>query len=383
MFGTTSLWRYPGMPALLMVTLLGFASYFLTLASLPAYAVQGGAGVSTAGAVTAIFLVVTIAGQSLVPALTARFGLAPVLTAGLLALGAPGPLYALADDIVPLAVISAVRGAGFGVLTVLGSTLASQIAPPERRGESIGLYSLAIGVPNLIAVPAGVALVLDGHPGWLSWLSASPVLALPFVPALVRAVSLPRPGKRNEDVGRRAVLAALPPSAVLLMVTLATGGVVTFLPIERPDGALASTALLVFGITGAITRWRSGRLADRIGSRVLLPLSLLTTAVGMAVLAAGLGSGTGWVLTGAGIFGAGYGAVQNLTLLSAFARAGEGGATAASAMWNASFDAGTAIGALALGLVVAGFGLPWTFVLSAGLLLASLPLAVQAARSRP
>jgi MFS family permease len=241
------------MPALLAVTLLGFASYFLTLASLPAYAVQGGAGVRTAGAVTAIFLVVTIAGQSLVPALTARFGLAPVLTAGLLALGAPGPLYALDDSIVPLSVISAVRGAGFGVLTVLGSTLASQIAPPERRGEAIGLYSLAIGVPNLIAVPAGVALILDGHPGWLSGLSASPLLALPFLPALVRVVSLPS-GERREGVGRCAVLAALPPSAVLLVVTLVTGGVVTFLPIERPDGALASTALLVFGITGAITR---------------------------------------------------------------------------------------------------------------------------------
>ena len=58
------------------------------------------------------------------------------------------------------------------------------------------------------------------------------------------------------------------------------------------------------------------------------------------------------------MFGAGFGAAQNLTLLSAFARAGEGGATAASAMWNASFDAGTATGALVLGLVAAGIGLP-------------------------
>jgi predicted MFS family arabinose efflux permease len=72
--------------------------------------------------------------------------------------------------------------------------------------------------------------------------------------------------------------------------------------------------------------------------------------------------------------------VQNLTLLAAFARAGERGATAASAMWNASFDAGTAIGALTLGLVAAGVGLSWTYVLVAGALLLTLPLARMAVR---
>ena len=74
------------------------------------------------------------------------------------------------------------------------------MAPPERRGESIGLYGLAIAVPNLVAVPAGVALVLDGHVGWLSWLAASPVLGVVLVPVLVRSVA-PQPGRRS---GRHA-----------------------------------------------------------------------------------------------------------------------------------------------------------------------------------
>ena len=65
------------------------------------------------------------------------------------------------------------------------------------------------------------------------------------------------------------------------------------------------------------------------------------------------------------MFGAGFGAVQNLTLLSSFTRAGESGTTAASAMWNASFDAGTATGALALGVLAAGIGLDWTYVVVA------------------
>ncbi|SNS35364.1 Predicted arabinose efflux permease, MFS family [Geodermatophilus pulveris] len=374
----TSLWRLPAVRALVAATTLGFSSYCLTLASLPAYAVAGGADEATAGAVTAVFLLVTVAVQAAVPALTARYGTGPVLAAGLVALGAPSPLYALGDGLPWLSAVSAARGAGFAVLTVLGATLAARVAPAERRGEAIGVYGLAIAVPNLVAVPAGVALVLGGHAGWLAWLAATPVLALPLVPAVVRRAGARPPVPATSS--RAAVRAALAPSAVLLVVTLAGGGLVTLLPIERPDGVLATAALLVFGVTGALTRWRAGLLADRAGTRLLLPLSLVVAAAGLAGVALGLGSGAGWVLAGAAVFGAGYGAVQNLTLLTAFSRAGEGGATTASAVWNASFDAGTAVGALALGLLAAGVGPSWTFLLVAGGLLVALPTAVAATR---
>lgn len=377
-----SLWRSPGMRALVGVTMLGFASYCLTLASLPAYAVSGGAGESTAGVVTAVFLLATIALQLTVPALTHRFGLGPVLAAGLVAMGAPSPLYVLDDGVGWISALSAVRGAGFAVLTVLGATLAAQVAPPDRRGESIGLYGLAIAVPNLVAVPAGVALVLDGHVGWLAWLSASPLLGVPLVPLLVRSLG-PQEDTSPAGTRRAAVRAALAPSVVLFVVTLAGGGLVTFLPIERPDGAVATAALLLFGVTGALARWRAGLLADRMRSnRGLLLATLAAGTVGMLLAAAGLASGAGWILLGAAVFGAGYGGAQNLTLLAAFARAGAGGTTSASAVWNLSFDAGTGVGALVLGLLAAGIGLPWTFVVVAAALVAIVPVAV-AAGGRP
>ena len=375
----TPLWRLPAMRALVGVTSLGFASYCLTLASLPTYAVLGGSSAATAGLVTAVFLVVTIAVQGAVPSLSARFGQGPVLVAGLLAMGVPSPFYALDDGLAWLCALSVVRGAGFAVLTVLGSTLAAQVAPLERRGESIGIYGLAIAVPNLIAVPLGVALVLEGHEMLLFWLAASPVLATPFVPVLTRATRLP-PQARERGAGRAAARAALVPSVVLFAVTLAGGGVVTFLPIDRPDGSTATVALLLFGVTGAISRWRAGLLADRLGGRRLLLVSVGVSATGMALLAVGLVSTAGVLYLAAAVFGAGYGATQNLTLLAAFARAGERGTTSASAVWNAAFDSGTAAGAAVLGLVFTGIGLAGTYVLAAVLLAAVLPLAVAAAR---
>ena len=375
----TSLWRLPGMQALVGVTALGFASYCLTLASLPTYAVLGGTSPATAGLVTAVFLLVTITVQGAVPSLSARFGQPRVLAAGLLAMGLPSPLYALDDGLLWLCSLSAVRGAGFAVLTVLGSTLAAQVAPLARRGESIGIYGLAIAVPNLVAIPAGVALVLAGHEMALAWLAASPVFGVLLVPVLRRAVA-EHPAAVASGSGRTAALAALLPSVVLFAITLAGGGVVTYLPIERPEGSTVTVALLLFGATAAVARWRAGLLADRLGGGGLLAVTVGVGAVGMLLLAGGLVASTAVLLVGAAVFGAGYGAVQNLTLLAAFARAGEGGTTSASAMWNASFDAGTAAGAALLGLLASGVGLPWTFVLSAVLLGAVVPLAVLSAR---
>jgi len=163
-------------------------------------------------------------------------------------------------------------------------------------------------------------------------------------------------------------------------VTMAGGGLVTFLPIERPGGVLATVALLVFGATGALSRWRAGMLADRTGGRLLLPASLLAGAAGLVAVAAGLHAADAAVLVGAAVFGIGYGSAQNLTLIAAFGRAGAGGATAASAMWNAAFDAGTALGAIAVGAVAAGIGLGWTYVVVAAVLALALPLGAAAAR---
>ena len=378
----TVLWRSRGVLALVGVTGLGFTGFCLTLASLPTYAVVGGASQSTAGTVTAVFLLLTIAVQSLVPALTARFGTGPVLAGGLIALGLPAPFYVLDDGVLWICALSAVRGAGFGVLTVLGATLAARVAPSDRRGEAIGLYGLAVALPHMFAVPAGVALVLAGQVGWLSWLSTAPLLGLLFLPLLLASVQSSDDSAAPGRAGA-AARAAVAPALVLFLVTTAGGGLVTFLPIERPDGSVASVALLLWGLTAALGRWRAGILADRVGCAALLPLSLVVAALGLALTGTGLWTGSAWVLLGAALFGTGYGAVQNLTLLRAFARAGEQGATAASAMWNAAFDAGTACGALLLGFASGAVGLSWTFVGGAAVLAAALPLALVSVRPAP
>jgi predicted MFS family arabinose efflux permease len=380
----SSLWRLPAVRSLFAVNALGFLSYSLLLSALPAHAADTGAGLTAAGSVTTVFLVVTVLVQGLVPALVRRWGVGAVLAGGLVALGLPAPLYLAGDDVRWLVAVSAVRGIGFAVLTVLGSTIAAQAVPPGRRGESIGIYGLAVALPTLAGVPGGTALTLAGHFSWVAWTAAGTLLALGFVPGLVRALGSP-PDDAAPGGSRAAVWAAAAPSLVLLVVTLAGGGLVTFLPIERPDGSLAAVALLAFGLSTAVCRWQAGVLVDRLGARVLLPATLTSGVVGMLLVALGLRtggtSGAGAVLAGVLALGVAYGAVQNLTLVIALARAGEGQASTVSAVWNACYDSGTAIGALAVGAVAAELGLPFTYVLVAVCLALVLPLAVTLPRA--
>jgi predicted MFS family arabinose efflux permease len=380
----SSLWQVPAVRSLFAVTVLGVSSFALLLSALPAHAAETGAGLTAAGAVTTVFLVVTVLVQGTVPALVRRLGLGPVLAGGLVALGLPAPLYLLGDDLRWLVAVSALRGIGFAVLTVLGSSIAAQAVPPERRGESIGIFGLGAALPSLVAVPGGTALTLAGHFAWVAVLAAASLLALGFVPGLVGALG-PLPEDAAPGGSRAAVWAAAVPSLVLLVVTLAGGGLVTFLPIERPDGALAAVALLVFGLSTALCRWQAGVLVDRMGARVLLPATVASGVVGMLLVALGLCAGgtpgAGAVLAGVLALGVAYGAVQNLTLVIALARAGEGQTSTVSAVWNACYDSGTAIGALAVGAVAAELGLPLTYVLVAACLALVLPLAVTLPRA--
>jgi predicted MFS family arabinose efflux permease len=99
--------------------------------------------------------------------------------------------------------------------------------------------------------------------------------------------------------------------------------------------------------------------------------------------AAGTGAGPGaLVVLGAAIFGLAYGGAQNLTLLLSFELAGPDRRTPASAAWNATYDAGTAIGALLIGAVAAGSSLTVAMLGCAGLVVVTAVVAVISARGR-
>jgi predicted MFS family arabinose efflux permease len=385
--GEGSLLRLAPIRWLVLLTSMGFTSFFLTLASLPYWAVEGGSSVSAAGLVTTLMLLTTVLVQLTVPSLVLRLGSTNVMVLGVLLLTIPASAYLLSASLPWLLVVSAVRGAGFAMVTVITVMLLGSLAPPGRRSEAVGLHGLAVNLPNLVAVPVGVALTLAGQFAIVTALASAPALVALCWKRLSRDLRVSATGgsaAQSVHGARHAIRPVLAPALILLFVCVAVSGYVTFLPIELDDSRRASSALLVFGLTALVVRWRIGVLADRVGLSYLLPAAVLATAVGMLAVGLALPASHTWLLmVGSAVAGVGYGGIQNLTLVASFVRAGSNGAMSASAVWNISFDTGLAVGAVVIGVIAdAGVGIPGTYVACAVALVLAVPLARAAVPSR-
>ncbi|NYH53737.1 MFS family permease [Nocardiopsis arvandica] len=392
--------RGGGFALLIAATAIGLCGFAAVLPLVPLWATRGGAGEFGAGSTTAAFMLTTVLTQLAMPWLLERGGYRWAFPVGSLVMGLPAPLFALTNDLGPLVAVSAVRGVGFGMVSVAGTVLAARLVPHRQVGRATGYYGLAVGLPQVLILPGGVALAL--HIGfdtafWITGLCS--VLGAVLSWGIWFA-----DGGRNRPAlrgtGRRAVrtpgaspapplLRALAAPLVLMLLTASSAGaIVTFLaiPLERAawlvGGALAAYALAV-----VVGRWAAGMLYDRHRRALLLLPGMVGAVLGMALVTAALWSHGGegvspgvWtallVLLGTAVFGLGFGAVQNETVTLMLNRAGPAGYGRASAVWNIGFDAGSGAGAMALGLLIQMLGYGPAFMVAAVSLLAVLPLAL-------
>lgn len=351
----------------LVTTVLGFGGFTLLLPVVPLWAARGGASAFGAGVTTGALLLTTVVTQLAVPWLLVRIGHRWVLGAGLVLIGAPTPLLALSAAAAPVIAVSALRGVGFGLLTVAGSALVAELVPASAHGRASAWYGAAIGVPNLVLLGLGVALV--DHVGFTPLFVAggvAPVLGAVLVPFIrVGAPAVEAPADLSGAVPRSA------PGPLVAMVgcALCQGALVTFLPLAVPDGAsTAAAALLATSAGGLFGRVVAGVLVDRfrLRGRLVAPATLVA-ALGTALQAVFLSSVPALVVIGAALVGLGFGAVQNDSLTSLLAAYGPARYGTASAAWNIAYDGGTGIGAIGLGALADPFGYRAAFGVVAGL----------------
>ncbi|MFI7578953.1 MFS transporter [Kocuria kalidii] len=383
----TSVWRAPGMPLLLTMTVLGFSGYAALLAVAPLWVVHGGADSVGAGLVNGVLMLFTVLTQLVVPGALRRWGWAPVLVTGMLLLGLPALAHGVSDALGPTLALSAVRGLGFGVLTVTGSALVAELVEPQRRGKAIGAYGLAIAGPQILFLSAGPWIAEHLGFGVVFAVAALPVAAV--VPAIGLARMLDHVPEEDREEDQEKVRAPyvllLPPMALLIGVTLAGGALITFMAQMSSSAVLTALALLLMSVAAALARWRVGAWSDRFGPRrFIAPLVLLTTA-GMTVIAWAVrdprATEAPALMIGAAMVGISYGGLQNLTLVVTFQAVRRQHYGPASAVWNIGFDAGTGAGAVLVGMVAAGTSFSTALLVAGALSLLTLPLALRRRRS--
>ncbi|MBY8856667.1 MFS transporter [Nocardia sp. CA2R105] len=378
---------------LLAATLGTFANYAPMLSVVPLWCAEGGAAYGGVGATTGVTMAATVAIQLCMKWLLRRFTLRSILITGALVLGAPTFGYLLSSGLAWVLTVSALRGVGFGMVAVAGSALVAELVPAQQRGRAVGWYGIAVGLPQMVFLPLGVwgAQRL----GFVAVFVVAGVLSLAAVP-LTAAISghqgepaqRGRPGAPTGTAADGPDLSSTSPTGGyrplaapwLLLITTAgaLGGVTSFLPLALRSPTGASTALFTLTATVIVGRWLAGVRSDRKGAGGLLMPGVTSCAAGMATMAwaAGTNSGTtALAAAAAAVYGLGFGAVQNDTLVLMFHRAGPTGHGVASTVWNMAYDGGTGIGSLAVGLLSQATALSTALLATALPILAALPWA--------
>lgn len=400
--------RGRGFALLIAATAIALCGFAAVLPLVPLWATRGGVGEFGAGTTTAVFMLTTVLTQLGMPWLLDRGAYRWAFPAGSLILGVPTPLFAATTDLGPLLSISAVRGIGFGMVTVAGTALAARLVPRAQVGRATGLYGLAVGLPQVVILPGGVAVALAVGFGPVFWVTgATGVVAAVLASGIWFADGgRNRPALRSTPVtgsptsqaeGPRglklwAVLAS--PLLMMLLVAISASSIVTFLAIPFERAAwLVSAALAVYASCVVVGRWTAGALYDQYGRTVLLTPAMVSGALGMGLVTAAMWTDPGsgqpglatatLILGGAALFGLGFGSVQNDTVTIMLERAGPSGQGRASAVWNIGYDAGTGAGAMGLGLLIQLLGYGPAFAVTAVALLALVPLTLRTGVRRP
>lgn len=354
----------------MVATAGGFLGLYLELSVIPYLAARHD-GRFTAGVLTFALMLTTVGVQAAIPVLLRHVSARGLLAAGLLLIGAPTLLYSVSQSVLNLTLVTLVRGAGFGLLTVMGSALVAAYSSRESRGSALGAYGVATSGAAAFAPALGVAI---------SRASPEVIFVLGTLPPLLGATALiPRlppatiDGPKSTDASTGVRFSLVAPVIVFTVIAMAIAAAFTFVPLLR----VGSTPLLLmlFGAGFASGRLVGGRLLDRDYPPTVLVLRMLAgTVIGLALLGI---SDLAAAAVGALVSGVVIGCITTATLVMMLDRSGPNGVARASVIWNMTYDVGQAVGAISLGAVASLAGAGGVFLALACLVaLVAAPAAV-------
>ncbi len=267
--------------------------------------------------------------------------------------------YALVASLFFLFAMRIVQGAGWGLSTTAGGTVATDLIPPKRRGEGMGYFGLSGNIAMAFGPALGLALVpiINFHFLFLicAALGAAALLLGSFIrykPPVKSKNAMQGPHKKW-DVYEKS---ALKPSLLLFFITVAFGGIATFLPLYAIEVGVKGIEwyFFCFAIALMFSRTFGGRLYDRRGIRVVFVPGVLSIILAMLLLTF---LAHEWMLISAAIFyGIGFGMIQPALQAWAVNKAPSDRKGMANATFFSFLDLGIGLGAIIFGFIPNFFG---------------------------
>jgi MFS family permease len=305
----------------------------------------------------------------------------PILLAGMAVFLLASLGYVATRSVNAILALRVFHGIGMGLFPTAATVVVAGLAPIHRRGEAMGWFGVANSLGLLVGPVAGPWIAARlGFPALFLLAAAvagagiACLLALPGTGReLRRASRAPRPG---DFFSRAAVL----PSLILLCLYVPYGAVVAFIPLVATARGLGNPGLfyMVYAVAMLLVRAKAGEVSDARGrASVILPGSVAAAAA-LAVL--GGTSGPGAVLLGAGLLGAGVGAVQPALMALTTDRAAPQDRGKAMGTFYTAWEAGIALGGGASGWLLTVTDFSTLFLSVAAMPLVGAALAVKARR---
>ena len=347
-----------------------------------------GISIATAGLLISGYALGVVVGAPVLTALSTRFSQRATLILLMVIFTIGNIACAIAPNFEILMIARLVTALAHGTFFGVGSVVAANLVPSERRASAIAIMFTGLTVANIIGVPFGTWL--GQQYGWRMtfWaVSLIGVLAL-----AVLASFLPK-GPAGEKLNIRKELAAVLNGPVIVSLALTTLGfagvfaVFTYIAPLLTDvaglpEATVSPILLVFGGGLIIGNLAGGRWADRNLDRAVFG-TLTALALVLAVMAFAFSSPVAAIILVGLLGAAGFATVAPLQ--SRILREAKGvGEAFASSLNIAAFNLGNAIGAWAGGVNIDhGLGLAATPLIAALFPALALLVAVFAGRLNP
>ncbi|EOF5059781.1 MFS transporter [Salmonella enterica] len=370
--------------AITIVSFIIFFVFYVLLTLLPIYiADRLHASADKAGLLVTCFLAAAIVIRPFAGQWVGKYSNKKILVLSSLAFLVITALYPVCHSIESLLFIRVLHGITFGVITTVKGTISARLIPASRRGEGISFFSLAMGLAMVVGPWIGLNMARWNAFTAAFWL-CSAVAALGIVLSLI--VTVP-PVIRHADgskpnLGFAAMFdrAALPFALVtFFFMTFSYAGVSAFLALyarELDLMAAASNFLLCYAIFLMICRTFTGNICDKKGPKYVVYPCLLAFTIGLVAL--GYTNGSIMMIISGGLIGIGYGSVTPVFQTQIISSVEPHKIGVANSLFFNAMDAGMAIGAFIMGMMVESVGYRMIYVAGAVLVvLAGALYAVQ------
>ncbi len=271
---------------LFVIVLIDLIGFGIVLPLLPAYAAEFSTSETAIGALVASFSFLQFLVAPWWGRLSDRIGRRPVILLGLASSAASYVLFALAHDYWML-LLSRVLAGGIGATVNVGQAYLADITPAPNRSRAMGMIGVAFGV-GFIVGPAIAALTSHSGatvPGLVAagFCLLSLVLGWRYLPE-TRGHT---PANPRGAVPWPSVTA---PYAVMLLSVVGFAVITVVFPLFTVQSLglgrrETSMFFVLMGVSSAVVQgWLVGKLAPRVGERVLMIMGSLLLAAGLAAI---------------------------------------------------------------------------------------------------